>query len=277
MAQIIGLRFLVADAMEKLSRSTAFGEPLLKAQQSVNALNRLLLSWVRQLEQRRARETKQAASTAKARTDLRDRQGTSPNAAGIADAKPVHPRRRPPDAGQHARRDSPAASRRQRSGGRATAATNRRAHDAPLITRPHRFPPICVPAKELAYRRANFHPGPWAGARAHVPGPTIRQTKGNIPDAIGPNLDPRLRCRGVDLWPHHQPAGARAGSRQRPHAGDRRCRPGRRARLSEPAIHDDRHRRRRHPDHPRRCCSASTRRSASSSARCCRRPPAMSA
>src|SRR5258708_4091053 len=52
-AQIISLRFLVADAMGDLSGLTTTDEVLRQAQQAVTALNRALMSWVKQFDQRR--------------------------------------------------------------------------------------------------------------------------------------------------------------------------------------------------------------------------------
>jgi hypothetical protein len=62
--QIISMRFLVADAMRRLASMAPDTEDAETARKSAGGLNRILLSWVRQFELRRARDAKQQAATA---------------------------------------------------------------------------------------------------------------------------------------------------------------------------------------------------------------------
>jgi hypothetical protein len=72
--QIIAMRFMVADAMKRLASMPPDTEDEENARKSAATLNRILLSWVRQLEQGRTREAKlQAASAREQATPRQDR------------------------------------------------------------------------------------------------------------------------------------------------------------------------------------------------------------
>src|SRR6266567_5258035 len=85
--QIISMRFVVADAMEDLSHASEIGDGQRQARQAVTALNRVLLSWVKQFDQRRAREAKQQAQAEKSAPPVR----TGTEAVGSNGASPAPP------------------------------------------------------------------------------------------------------------------------------------------------------------------------------------------
>jgi hypothetical protein len=87
-AQIIGLRFLVADAMADLSRRAEAGDALREAQQAVTTLDRSLMSWVKLFDQRRAREAKERAQSAKVQAQAAQ---TATPTAHAEPATPSHP------------------------------------------------------------------------------------------------------------------------------------------------------------------------------------------
>jgi hypothetical protein len=64
-SRIIILRFLLSEAVTGLALLSPDSEEMEKSRKAAGALSRTLLSWVRQLEQRRAREAKQRAEDAR--------------------------------------------------------------------------------------------------------------------------------------------------------------------------------------------------------------------
>jgi hypothetical protein len=93
-SQIIIVRFRVVEAMKGLARLTPGSRELDRAQKAAAGLSRMLLSWVRQFEQRRARDARQQAEAAE-------------QAGAAAQDKPKEPARSDATAPQSARPPAP--------------------------------------------------------------------------------------------------------------------------------------------------------------------------